>query len=79
MANMLTPNFPDDVVASADAKGHRAGLSRGEYMNRVPLRERDRARAAEAPMPEDPQECFRRLAETYADARDPEIMAAAWQ
>lgn len=30
-------------------------------------------------MPEDPQECFRRLAETCSDAMDPEIMAAAWR
>ncbi len=54
-------------------------VAAADYMHRVLLRERDRARVAEAPAPEDPLECFRRLAETFADARDPEIMAGAWR
>lgn len=79
MADMLIPDVPDDVVAAVDANADRAGLSRADYMHRVLMRERDRARVAEAPAPEDPLECFRRLAETFADARDPEIMAGAWR
>ncbi len=79
MADMLIPNVPDDVVAAVDANADRAGLSRADYIHRVLLRERDRARAVETPGPEDPLECFRRLAETFADARDPEIMAGAWR
>ncbi len=79
MADMLIPDVPDDVVAAVDANADRAGLSQADYMHRVLLHERDRARAAEAPTPEDPLECFRKLAETFADAKDPEVMAAAWR
>ena len=79
MPSITIPDVPDEIVAAVDANARRAGLPRDEYMHRLLLRERDRARAAETPVPEDPLECLRRLAETYADARDPEIMAGAWR
>lgn len=72
MADILIRDVPDDVVAAVDANASRSQLSRVEYLRRMLERECSRA-------PEVTVDDLRRLAETCADARDPEIMAGAWR
>lgn len=72
MTDILIRGVPDDVIAAVDANASRAALSRAEYLRR--MLERECARAPKVTV-----EDFRRLAETCADARDPEIMAGAWR
>ncbi|WP_423919492.1 antitoxin [Candidatus Poriferisodalis sp.] len=72
MADILIRNVPDDVIAAVDANAIRAELSRVEYLRRMLERECSRA-------PEVTLDDFRRLAETCADARDPEFIASAWR
>ena len=72
MADILIRDVPDDVVAAVDANASRAELSRVEYLRR--MLERECARTPEVTV-----ESFRRLAETCADARDPEFIASAWR
>ncbi len=76
---MLIRDVPEDVVAAIDANADRVGLSRAEYVRRMLASERHRVQAADERSAEVSVEHFRRLAETFADARDPEIMAAAWR
>ena len=72
MADILIRDVPDDVIAAVDANASRAELSRVEYLRR--LLERECARTPEVTV-----ESLRWLAEICADAKDPEIMAAAWR
>lgn len=72
MADVQINDVPDDVLAVVDANARRAQLSREEYLRRVLARERPLGQMVTL-------ESFRRLAETYADAKDPEIMAGAWR
>ncbi len=72
MTDILIRNVPDEVIAAVDANAKQAELSRAEYLRRLLEREDSRA-------PEVTVEDFRRLAETCADARDPEFIASAWR
>jgi len=72
VTDILIRNVPDEVIAAVDANAKQAELSRAEYLRRLLEREDSRA-------PEVTVEDFRRLAETCADARDPEFIASAWR
>ena len=79
MTDILIRGVPDDVIEVVDARARRFGISRAEYLRRMLAREhpvdtRERPTDVEVTV-----EDFRRLAETCADARNPEIMAGAWR
>jgi hypothetical protein len=73
MADILIRDVPDDVVAAIDAKAHRVGLSRTEYLRRTLARERDAA------VHDVTVEDLARFAETFADLKDPAVMERAWR
>jgi hypothetical protein len=70
MADILIRDLPDDVVAAIDAKARRAGLSRTEYIRRTLTRERGDMSVT--------VEDLARVAETFADLDDPDVMRQAW-
>ncbi len=72
MVDIQINDVPDDVLAVVDANARRTQLSREEYLRLMLARERPLGQMVTL-------ESFRRLAETYADAKDPEIMAGAWR
>jgi hypothetical protein len=72
MADILIRGIPDDVVAAIDIKANRAGLSRAEYLRRALGRELGNE-ASEVTVAD-----LSRLAETFADLGDPDLMARAW-
>ena len=72
MPSITIHDVPDEVLAVVDANARRTEISREEYLRRVIARERPLGQIVTL-------ESFRRLAETYADAKDPEIMAGAWR
>lgn len=71
MTDILIRDVPTDVVAALDANARRLGLSRNDYLRRHLLREATDANRTTV-------EDLERFAETFADLRDPEIMARAW-
>ncbi len=72
MADILIRDVPDDVVAAIDAKAHRTGLSRTEYLRRTLARERS-AIAGKVDA-----QSLEVLAERFCDLGDPEVMGRAW-
>ncbi|WP_419837906.1 hypothetical protein [Candidatus Poriferisodalis sp.] len=90
MADLVVRDVPEEVMAIIDSNAAFRGVSRAEYLRDLLSHQRDMrplsARATEfdeqseeAPTLEEALDGFRRLAETFADARDPEIMANAWR
>lgn len=89
MTDILIPDVPEEVLAVIDTNAEFRGVSRDEYVRQLLSNQRDirplAARGSEAcgeatvPTHEEILEGFRRIAETYTDARDPEIMAGAWR
>ncbi|MCY3948930.1 MAG: hypothetical protein OXF61_06970 [Acidimicrobiaceae bacterium] len=89
MTDILIPDVPDNVLAVIDTNAAIRGVSRDEYVRNLLSREQDiRPQSARASAPsgqatesthEEIREGLRRIAETYADARNPEIMAGAWR
>lgn len=72
MADILIRGIPDDLVVEIDAKAERLGLSRAEHLRQVLAREHTRAEGKTTVAD------FERFAETFADLKDPEVMAKAW-
>lgn len=72
MTDLLIRGVPDDIIAAIDAKAHRLGLSRTEFLRRTLARERS---ATATPVTVDD---LSRFAETFADLADEEIMRQAW-
>jgi len=72
VADILIRNVPDDVVAAIDAKAHRTGLSRTEYLRRALARERG-AVSSKVDV-----RSLEVLAERFGDLDDPEVMGRAW-
>jgi hypothetical protein len=72
VTDILIRDVPDDVVAAIDAKAHRTGLSRTEYLRRALARERigDETRVD--------VRSLEILAERLRDLDDPEVMSQAW-
>lgn len=73
MTDILIRDVPEDVVAALEAHAKRLGLSRNEYLRRQLAQ--DASRTGEKVTVED----LEWFAETFADARDPEIMKRAWE
>ena len=72
MTDILIRDVPEDVVAAIDAKAHRSGLSRTEYLRRALTRERD-AETSSVDV-----RSLEILAERFHDLEDPEVMGRAW-
>lgn len=89
MTDILIPDVPEDVLSVIDTNAEFRGVSRDEYVRQLLSNQRDlrtpAARESESgseaavPTHEEILEGFRKIADTYADARDPEIMAGAWR
>jgi hypothetical protein len=73
MSDILIRDVPDDVLAAIDAKAHRAGLSRTEYLRRTLARERSEATLD---VTKDDLAAF---ADTFSDLGDDTVMDAAWR
>lgn len=73
MSNILIRDVPDDVLAAIDAKAHRAGLSRTEYLRRTLARERSEA------LLDVTTEDLAVFADTFADLGDDAVVADAWR
>ncbi len=73
MPDLLVRDVPDDVVAALDAAARRSGLSRSEWVRRKLAQE------VEAVTPAVTVADLQRVAEAFADALAPEVMAAAWR
>ena len=72
MTDILIRDVPDDVVAAIDAKAHRTGLSRTEYLRRSLARERvDETSTVDV-------RSLEILAERIRDLEDPKVMGGAW-
>ena len=72
MTDILIRDVPDDVVAAIDAKAHRTGLSRTEYLRRALAQERV------GNMGTVDVRSLEILAERFRDLEDPEVMGRAW-
>jgi hypothetical protein len=72
MTDILIRDVSPDVVAALDARARRLGLPRTEYLTRLLVQ------AAIAPTRPTTQEDLERFDETFADLRNPEVMARAW-
>ena len=72
MPDILIRDVPDDVLAAIEANARRAGLSRAEYLRRGLERERNRASVEEIVA------SLRRVADTFADLADEDVMRQAW-
>ena len=90
MADLVVRDVPEEVMAIIDSNAAFRGISRAEYLRDLLLHQQDMrpppTRATEfdeqseaALTLAEAVDGFRRLAETFADARDPEIMANAWR
>ena len=73
MSNILIRDVPDDVLAAIDAKAHRAGLSRTEYLRRTLARERSDVHVDVT------TDDLARFADTFADLADDAVMDGAWR
>jgi hypothetical protein len=73
VTDILIRDVPEEVIAAIDAKAHRVGLSRTEYLRRALARERDTT------TDEVRVEDLARFARSFADLDNPEVMARAWQ
>lgn len=73
MSNILIRDVPDDVLAAIDAKAHRAGLSRTEYLRRTLARERSET------LLDVTTEDLAVFADTFADLGDDAVVADAWR
>lgn len=73
MTDILIRDVPEDVVAALDAHAQRQGISRNEYLRRQLAQ--DASRSTDKVTLED----LRRFSETFADARDPQILRRAWE
>jgi hypothetical protein len=73
MADVLIRDVPEAVLAGVDARAARLGLSRAEY-----IRRRLAADAASGTTPVSVDD-LRRLADTFAELADAEVMNAAWR
>jgi plasmid stability protein len=73
MTDMLIRDVPDDVIAALDAHAGRLGLSRSEYVRRRLAQD-----AATSGSPVTVQD-LARLADTFADLADPDVMSQAWR
>lgn len=73
IGDILIRDVPDDVVAGVDARAHRLGLSRSEYLRR--------RLAQDAVDPEAPVSAsdLARFAATFSDLADPDVMSQSWQ
>jgi hypothetical protein len=71
VADVLIRDIPEEVLAAIDAKAHRAGLSRTEYLRRALSREN----TTSAPVT---LADLDRLAVTARDLTDDDIMRRAW-
>ena len=74
MADVLIRGLDEDVVAGLDAEARRADLSRNEYLKRYLAKEHRRPQRRTITAQD-----LERFSEVFADARDPEIMAAMWR
>ncbi|MCL1600901.1 MAG: ribbon-helix-helix protein, CopG family [Actinomycetia bacterium] len=72
MTDILIRDVPDDVVAAIDAKAHRTGLSRTEYLRRALARE------VNIEATEVGSRSLKTLTERFGDLDDPEVMGRAW-
>ena len=72
MTDILIRDIPDDVLAAIDAKAHRVGLSRTEYLRRALARER-RDDSSVVTIDD-----LSRFAATFADLEDADVMSKAW-
>jgi len=73
MSSILIRDVPDDVLAAIDAKAHRAGLSRTEYLRRTLARERSDSHLDVT------TDDLARFADTFADLADDAVMDGAWR
>lgn len=73
MTDILIRDVPPDVLAAVDAKAHRLGLSRSEYLRRQIAR--DAALPAQRVTVDD----LRRTADAFRDLDDPDVMSRAWE
>lgn len=73
MTDILIRDVPEDVIAAIDAKAHRLGLSRTEYLRRALARERS-AVPSQVSVAD-----LAAFAETFADLADPEVVDSAWR
>ncbi len=72
MTNILIRDVPAEVVALIDAKAHRLGLSRTEYLRRA-LASDGRMASMNVSVAD-----LARFSETFADLDDAEEIACAW-
>ena len=72
MPDILIRDIPEDALARLDAAARRAGLSRAEYVRRLLVAQRRPDRDVTV-------DDLRRFDDTFADARDPDIMRGAWE
>lgn len=70
MSDILIRDVPDDVLAALDARAHRAGLSRTEYVRRMLAREREGGTVTVADLS--------RFARAFQDLTDDDVMGRAW-
>lgn len=73
MTDVLIRDVPDDVVADIDARARRLGLSRSEYLRRR------LARDADSPGDAVTVDDLSWFADAFADLRNPDVMARAWE
>ena len=71
MPDILIRDLPEHVIASIDANAQRLGLSRNEYLRR------QLTSTAASPVKVTVEDLIR-SARTFADIKDPEVMAKAW-
>jgi plasmid stability protein len=72
MGQLLIRNVPDEVIAGLDARAARLGISRSEFLRRRLAQE---ASAGTTVTVED----LRRLADSFPDLLDEQVMRGAWE
>jgi plasmid stability protein len=72
MGQLLIRNVPDEVIAGLDARAARLGISRSEFLRRRLAQE---ASAGTTVTVEDLQ----RLADSFPDLLDEQVMRGAWE
>lgn len=73
MADMLTRDVPDAVIAAVEAHAVRLGLSRSEYLRRRLAQDADVSGGSVEVSD------LARLAELTGDLADPDVMDQAWR
>ncbi|HUC25760.1 MAG TPA: ribbon-helix-helix protein, CopG family [Streptosporangiaceae bacterium] len=73
MTDMLIRDVPDEVAAAIDARAHRLGLSRSEYVRRRLAQ--DAAASGTAVSAQD----LAWFGELFSDLGDPTVISQAWR